>query len=570
MLMIFTCNKLGFNPSYRETTTKMKAFLTLLLLAGTWLTTAQQTLNAEQWRSDLQFLQETVHQDYPFLFKKTTKEAFDKAVDDLYAQIPQLQDHQIIVGMMKLVASIQYGHTAMSSREWPSENHRMPVNFYWFSDGIYIQGVHKGYEDILGARVVKVEQTSIEETLKAIYPVVPVENDQYFKAYGIGFMNIAEVLHAQGITPELQTEIKLTLEKDGKQFQRTVTTLPLSQLVNTPVKYGMMHTEGEWLGLGTGEDAPLYLSDLDRIYTYKYLEDQKAVYVRQSQVQDDSIADIPTFYAEVFDFIENNDVEKLILDVRLNGGGNNYKNKSVVTGVILSEKINEEGKFMVITGRRTFSACQNLVNELDNYTNVVFVGEPTAENINFYGDNNRVVLPQSKIPVYLSFAWWQDKPQWENGPWIAPHVATDLSFAQFMAGEDPALDAALNFSLEDLVLDPMEHFTNLFMSGQIDKLRSDAKAMTKDERYRFFDFEGEFNKTGYRLMSQGQHQEAVFVFQLIIESYPESANAWDSLGDGLKAAGDSAKAKEAYQKSASLAPGTDLAKESLRKASELN
>ena len=79
MLMIFTCNKLGFNPSYRETTTKMKAFFTLLLLAGTWLITAQQTLNAEQWRSDLQFLQETVHQDYPFLFKKTTKEAFDKA-----------------------------------------------------------------------------------------------------------------------------------------------------------------------------------------------------------------------------------------------------------------------------------------------------------------------------------------------------------------------------------------------------------------------------------------------------------------------------------------------------------
>ena len=40
----------------------------------------------------------------------------------------------------------------------------------------------------------------------------------------------------------------------------------------------------------------------------------------------------------------------------------------------------------VIIGRRTFSACQNLVNELDNYTNAIFIGEPTAENINFYGD----------------------------------------------------------------------------------------------------------------------------------------------------------------------------------------
>ncbi|PQB04412.1 tetratricopeptide repeat protein [Aureitalea marina] len=547
----------------------MKAFLTLLLLSVSLLATAQQDINAEQWRSDLQFLRQTIHTDYPFLLRKTSKEAFDAAVDKLDQEIPQLESHQIIVGMMRIVSSIQYGHTAMSSREWPTENHRLPLNYYWFSDGIYIQGAHKDYEDIVGTRLVAIEGMPVDNVLNAIKPVVPVENDQFFKAYGLGYMNIAEVLHAQGITKELKNEIELTVEKDGKELRRSVGAMALSKLTDVPLRYGMMYTEGDWIGLGTGEEAPLYLSDLDRIYTYKYLPEKKALYVRQSQVQDDSIADIPTFYNEVFDFIAKNDVDKLVLDVRLNGGGNNYKNKPVVTGIIRSEKINKEGHFMVITGRRTFSACQNLVNELDNYTYVVFVGEPTAENINFYGDTNRVVLPESEIPVFLSFAWWQDKPQWENGPWIAPHVATDQSFAQFMAGEDPALDAALNFSMDDLILDPMEHFTNLFMTGQIDKLRSDAKAMTKDDRYRFFDFEGEFNKTGYRLLSQGQTQEAVFVFQLVLESYPNSANAWYSLGDGLRAMGDKAQAKEAYQKSAAMEPGTDLAAESLKKASEL-
>ena len=154
--------------------------------------------------------------------------------------------------------------------------------------------------------------------------------------------------------------------------------------------------------------------------------------------------------------------------MRLNGGGNNYKNKPVVTGIIESKKINKPGKLFVIIGRRTFSACQNLVNEFSNYTNALFVGEPTAENINFYGDTRRVELPKTKTSVFLSFAWWQDKPQWENGPWLAPQLAVDMSFDDYRMNKDPVLEACLNFSDKDVVLDPMAHLKDLFMAGKMD------------------------------------------------------------------------------------------------------
>ena len=75
-----------------------------------------------------------------------------------------------------------------------------------------------------------------------------------------------------------------------------------------------------------------------------------------------------------------------------------------------------EGKLFVLIGRRTFSAAQNLTNELDNYLPVIFVGEPTGENINFMGDNRPVTLPRSGLTFYLSWAWWQDKPQWLKRP----------------------------------------------------------------------------------------------------------------------------------------------------------
>ncbi|NNK72457.1 MAG: tetratricopeptide repeat protein, partial [Flavobacteriaceae bacterium] len=272
------------------------------------------------------------------------------------------------------------------------------------------------------------------------------------------------------------------------------------------------------------------------------------------QIQDDPSETIPEFYTRVFDFIEKNEVERLVLDVRLNGGGNNYKNKALVTRIIESKKINQVGNFVVILGRRTFSACQNLVNELDNYTNAVFVGEPTGENINFYGDNNEVILPNTKTPVYLSFAWWQDKPQWENDDWLAPHIAIDLSFEDYKTNKDPVMDAALNFDDSNFVLDPMQYMTELYTSGQQEKLATEVPKMVKDPRYKFFDFEGELNSAGYTQIRRGDHQTAIAIFTFITQIFPDSANAWDSLAEGYMEAGDNEKAKEYYQKALKMDP----------------
>ena len=47
-----------------------------------------------------------------------------------------------------------------------------------------------------------------------------------------------------------------------------------------------------------------------------------------------------------------------------------------------------EGKFVVIIGRRTFSAAQNLATRLDLKTNAVFVGEATGSKPNHYGETH--------------------------------------------------------------------------------------------------------------------------------------------------------------------------------------
>ncbi len=518
---------------------------------------SQSILTASDWQSDLKFLQQTVHKEYPFLFKKVTAEKFDSAVERLYREIPSLQPHEILSGYTRIVALFKYGHTDIGWRESPVKYHVAPINFYWFSDGVYAEGSITKYAPLIGAKLISVEGMPIKNVLEAIKQLVPVENDQYFKAYGLDYLLIPEALHSQHVTKELKTTITYGFEKNGKLFDMAVTALDTFRL---PRAYGFVSRRADCLSVRDSSKTPPYLKNLDKIYYYEYLPDTKTVYVRHSQIQDEPKEAIPAFYKKVFEFIDKNDVDRLVLDVRLNGGGNNYKNKPIVTGIIECKKINKPGKLFVIIGRRTFSACQNLVNELSNYTNALFVGEPTAENINFYGDNRKVVLPKSKIPVFLSFAWWQDKPQWENGAWLAPQLAVDMSLEDYKSNKDPLLDACLNFSDKETFIDPMVHLRELFMAGKKEEVETEAKRMSADPRYRYIDFEDKLNQSGYNLVNAKQMESAIFIFELNTKLYPKSANAWDSLGEAFWKTNQTDKAIECYQKAIDLDPDGETGK----------
>ena len=529
----------------------LRGLLGVLLIFLSFSVVAQNKLTPAQWQEDLKFLQETVHEDYSFLFKKVTSKQWDAAVAELHDQIPNMADHEVMVGLTRIISMFKYGHTDLGFRRAKVDYFKLPINLYQFNDGVYIEGADKANEKALGAKVLKIGDTPIDKALEMIYPTVPAENDQFFRAFGINYLIIPELLHAQRVIPEYTMDVTYTLEKDGQTFEHTFTAGDKDAIKTT---YSLTKQEGEVLSARNQEVTPLYLKNLDKIYHFEYLPEQKTVYVRQSQIQDDPSEDIPTFYAKVFDFIENNDVERFVLDVRLNGGGNNYKNKPVVTGIIQS-KINEVGKFYCIIGRRTFSACQNLVNELDNYTNVIFVGEPTAENINFYGDNRPVKLPNSEFNAYLSFAWWQDKPQWENQEWMPPNVFVDMSFEEYKNNQDPVLETALNFKTgEGVVLDPMGYLTELFMKGEIEKVSSEAARLVKDPMHKYTDFESQFCQAGNNLLGGGQTQEAAFVFDMTAKLFPESSQAWFGLAEAMNAADQKDKAKALYAKVSQLDP----------------
>ncbi len=186
----------------------MKNFSCFLLCIALVMSSSSQTNHsADDWQSDLRFLQQTVHKDYPFLFKNITAEQFDAEVDKLYKSLPSLQEHERLAGLGRIVALFKYGHTSIGWMDAPVKYHVAPMNLYWFSDGVYVEGANKDNGSIVGAKLVKIEGVPVTQAIDAVKPLSSAENDQYFKAYGLDYLVIPEALHAQRVTKTLKNSI---------------------------------------------------------------------------------------------------------------------------------------------------------------------------------------------------------------------------------------------------------------------------------------------------------------------------------------------------------------------------
>ncbi|MEM8506616.1 MAG: hypothetical protein AAF717_02250 [Bacteroidota bacterium] len=530
-------------------TTKFKVILFFIVgIVVPNNTIAQEEISVSEWQADLDYLQRQVHAEYPFLFKKITKEAWDTQVAEFRAKIPSLAEHEVKVGLSRMVSAFGYGHTQIPFSVL-AKDAILPVNLYHFTDGIYVEGVHKEHSETLGAKVVAVNGLPIEEALAKIKPVVPAENNQYFKGYGLRFLTVPSVLHAQGITATLQQEVSLTLEKEGKRFTHSFSAIPLKDMSR---EYLYTRPNENWLSSREAGATPMYLKHLKEKYFYfELLEGTKTLYVRQSSVFDHPKETLRDFYARLFAFIDTQGVEKLIYDVRLNGGGDNYNNIHFIKGIMARPELNKKGNFFFVIGRNTFSACQNLTNDVETYTEAILVGEATSENKNFYGDTKSVLLPNSGIKAYLSFAWWQDKPQWENKDATTPNFYVAPTFEEYRTNQDPVLALISTIDPTDVV-DPMAYFTQLFREGKLEQLKTDANRILRDPKYQHIDFEQEFSQVGQLLLDQQQYQPAAFVFGTFVESFPKNPGFWEGLGTALQAMGQTQQAEEAFAKAKAL------------------
>jgi tetratricopeptide (TPR) repeat protein len=542
------------NNNYRVLRRRLFLTLALLLisLAPALAQTVTPRLSPAQWQADVDFLSEAMPRQHPNLFRRMKREDFDAVVKQFHDRIPALNEDEIIVGFLKIVGMVKDGHTAIFPRSY-FRTGIYPVRFYLYQDGLFVRQAAPEYADAVGGRVIKIGNVSGDEALKLAGQLVAADNQMGVNQNAPIFLTIPELLAGLRINEDKQN-LTLTLDVNGqrKVFQ-VKPSLTVAELFDPPMN---------WIDAATaGDHQPLYRKDPKNVYWFKYLDDLKMIYVQQNAVQNKPDESVGVFYRRVFDFVAHNPVDKFVLDLRNNDGGNNGLNRQVIIDIIKS-KIDERGKLFVITGRRTFSAAQNFVNELEKYTKAIFVGEPTAGHPNHYGDARSMILPNSKLELYVSTLYWQDVDPRDARQWTAPEIAADLTSQDYRAGRDPAFQAILDYT-------PGASLGEMIEAAAARKDIADFvgkyKAYKRDSKHKFVDTEAVMNRFGYTLLQAKRVAEAIEIFQLNVEAYPNSPNGYDSLGDALTAAGRKEEAIKSYEKALSLDPNFASSLEALRK-----
>jgi hypothetical protein len=390
-------------------------------------------------RYDLAFLAREIKRLAYAPFAVQSEAEFDRAVAGLDAAIPGLTRPQFLVAMMKLVRHLDDGHAAVT---WPKDDTELsamlPVDLFWFTDGLHVIGAGPGCEHLLGARVERIGGLTVQQAMAALDPVMTRDNEHWLTLTFPRLIRYPAVLDGLGIDHALAVRLPAGTTSEVR-------------LPAIPAESGWDSYPPGWTALadtvttsgGTAVPRPLHLRNRELPYWFQYLPDHDLVYFSFNAVRDHPAETFAAFCDRLFGFIEDHGAGRLVIDMRWNGGGNTLLAQHLLHHLIASPRLRRRGALYVIIGRLTFSAAQNTATAIERETAAIFVGEPTGSRPNFIGERIDFELPYSRFLANAGDLYWQTSWPGDNRTWIAPHIYAPPTFDAYRRNHDPAMDAIL-------------------------------------------------------------------------------------------------------------------------------
>lgn len=375
-----------------------------------------------RWRQDLQTLATELPRRHVNWFAAANRQQFEAAVADLDRTIPDLSDSDVIVGLARIVALGHDGHTAILLFQPLGPFRQVGLRLTWFPDGIYVTEAAPEWSRALGARVVRIGDTDTERAYQAVAAVISQDNPYWLQFQGPIYLTIPEVLRALRLVPE-GPAVRYTLE-DSRGNRFTVDAAPAALGVAAPNA-----AEGF---------TPVYQRRGNQNYWFEYLEGVRTLYFKYNQAVETPGRPFTDFARELLAALDAYPVERLVVDVRNNTGGDSAQIDPLAAGV--AERLSRLRAF-VLTGPQTASSAMDLAAQAQGAPKTLVVGEPTGGKPSHFGDVRSFNLPNSGLEVRYSTKVFTFPGQDRDA--VYPDLLVTTTAADYFSRHDPVLQAVL-------------------------------------------------------------------------------------------------------------------------------
>jgi hypothetical protein len=391
------------------------------------------------WKKDILFLKKELPSKHVDLFRNISEKDFNRMLDDILRSSESMTDLEIRIALQQLIAKVGDTHTNIELGGQVFRDGMLPLQLYWFADGIYILHTLPVHKAILGNRITSINDFPIETIVDSLSTIFVKEVSGYQKNFIPKYLPIAAMLRKFGFaTGEI---FKLGLQDtSGRTWY-----YPLA-----PAELNRRNRE-----VLMPDSLNLILRNENAWFDVQYLQNDSILYVmynkcwsRELALKYDSDAEnleeLPSFAefeAKVLKMITTLPVTKLVVDLRFNKGGNSQQGTEFVEKIASIPAV--KAKLFVVIGRATFSSAVLNAMDFKSKTNAVFVGERAGGTPNHFGEVKTFQLPSSGLKVSYSTKYFTRTKSSVNT--LDPDFPVDFNFSDFIRGEDAAYNFIRNY-----------------------------------------------------------------------------------------------------------------------------
>lgn len=375
--------------------------------------------------------------------------------------------------LMKIISKYKQGHVSI----YPIDMKKSEVFIAEFNGKYYIVGANEQFNNLLGSEVISINNIKIEDIVDRLETYAVGENKSFRLRQQNSFLNSYGILKKENLIAEKQNIYEL---KTGDKIIKVdipfvksddliVSKLKINGRKTDILQYERKRTSNE----NNDSIKPLsYPVDVNRLH-YIETEGDNLILRYNSCTENDNYK-IEKFTKDVCDKLDSNKFSKIIIDLRYNSGGDSSYILNIFSKMMAYQGVNPKTKIKVLISDGTYSSagdCALLF--VKNFHNVEVIGTDSGFPVLTYAGSVNMFYTKDTY-FQISYCMMVFRQHYEDvdsylfnymnfdfdSNTMTPDFHAEQSFADYMIGNDPAMNYALRDEGNSSLFDKIKRIFN--------------------------------------------------------------------------------------------------------------